>query len=88
MRARWSWGRTSRETPVADLMIKAVVCVKPSDTIQGCMALMTQKRVRHLPVLEGERLVGIVTIGDVVKRMITEQAMTIEQLESYIRGSY
>lgn len=81
-------GRTSRETPVSDLMVKAVVCVAPSDTIQGCMALMTQKRVRHLPVLDGDDLVGIVTIGDVVKRMITEQAMTIEQLETYIRGSY
>ena len=81
-------GRTSRETPVSDLMVKAVVCVSPTDTIQGCMALMTQKRVRHLPVLDGDRPVGIVTIGDVVKRMLTEQAMTIEQLETYIRGSY
>lgn len=81
-------GRTSRETPVSDLMVRAVVCVGPADSIQGCMALMTQKRVRHLPVLDGDELVGIVTIGDVVKRMITEQAMTIEQLESYIRGSY
>lgn len=81
-------GRTSRETPVSDLMVRAVVCVAPADSIQGCMALMTQKRVRHLPVLDGDALIGIVTIGDVVKRMITEQAMTIEQLESYIRGSY
>ncbi len=81
-------GRTSRETPVSDLMVRAVVCVAPGDSIQGCMALMTQKRVRHLPVLDGDAVVGIVTIGDVVKRMITEQAMTIEQLESYIRGSY
>jgi CBS domain-containing protein len=81
-------GRSSRETRVSDLMVTAVVCVAPSDSIQDCMVLMTQKRVRHLPVLEGDRLIGIVTIGDVVKQIITEQKHTIEQLESYIRGSY
>lgn len=81
-------GRTSRETPVSDLMIGQVVCVTPEDTIQACMALMTRCRVRHLPVLEDDRIVGIVTIGDIVKRMLDEQAQTIEHLETYIRGTY
>jgi CBS domain-containing protein len=81
-------GRASRDLRVAELMVKAVVCVGPDDSIQDCMALMTEKRVRHLPVLVGERLVGIVTIGDVVKQVITEQKHTIKQLEDYIRGSY
>lgn len=81
-------GRTSRETPVSDLMIGQVVCVTPEDTIQACMALMTRCRVRHLPVLDDDRIVGIVTIGDIVKRMLDEQAQTIEHLETYIRGTY
>jgi CBS domain-containing protein len=81
-------GRASRDMLVADVMVRAVVCVSWANTIQDCMALMTEQRVRHLPVLEGERLVGIVTIGDVVKQIITEQNHTIEQLEQYIRGSY
>ena len=81
-------GRTSRETPVSDLMIGQVVCVTPEDGIQACMALMTRCRVRHLPVLDDDRIVGIVTIGDVVKRMLDEQAQTIEHLETYIRGTY
>jgi len=81
-------GRASRDMPVSELMVRQVVCVSPTDSMQDCMALMTAKRVRHLPVLEGDRLVGIVTIGDVVKQIITEQKHTIEQMESYIRGSY
>ena len=81
-------GRTSRETLVSELMVTAVVVVAPTDTIQDCMALMTQQHVRHLPVMDGNRMIGIVTIGDVVKQVITEQEFTIKQLESYIRGSY
>src|SRR5262247_2054441 len=81
-------GRTSRETLVSELMVTAVVCVATTDTIQDCMALMTQQHVRHLPVMDGNRLIGIVTIGDVVKHVISEQEHTIKQLESYIRGSY
>ena len=81
-------GRTSRETLVSELMVTAVVCVATTDTIQDCMALMTQQHVRHLPVMDGNRLIGIVTIGDVVKQVITEQEFTIKQLEGYIRGSY
>jgi CBS domain-containing protein len=81
-------GRTSRETPVAELMVRAVVCVAPSDSIQDCMALMTERHIRHLPVLRDDVLIGIVTIGDVVKHVIDEQEHTIEHLERYIRGSY
>lgn len=81
-------GRTSRETLVSELMVTAVVCVTTTDTIEDCMALMTHHHVRHLPVMDGSRLIGIVTIGDVVRQVITEQKHTIEQLESYIRGSY
>lgn len=79
-------GRVSRDTPVRDIMTPEVVCVRPQDGVEDCMALMTQRRVRHLPVLEGERLRGIVSIGDVVKSIIGEQQFTIEQLERYIQG--
>jgi CBS domain-containing protein len=81
-------GRASREMSVADVMVRTVICVSPKDSINDCMALMTDRRIRHLPVMEGDRLIGIVTIGDVVKQIITEQDHTIEQLERYIRGSY
>jgi CBS domain-containing protein len=81
-------GRASRDMMVADLMVRAVVCVASTDSINDCMTLMTEQRIRHLPVMDGERLVGIVTIGDVVKQIITQQHHTIEQLEHYIRGSY
>jgi CBS domain-containing protein len=81
-------GRASRDMFVADVMVRTVICVSPKDSINDCMALITERRIRHLPVMEGERLIGIVTIGDVVKQIITEQDHTIEQLERYIRGSY
>lgn len=81
-------GRASRDMPVSELMARAVVCVSATDTINDCMALMTERRVRHLPVMEGDRLVGVVTIGDVVKNIIAEQKHAIEHLERYIRGSY
>ena len=79
-------GRTSRDTPVRDIMTEEVFCVRPDYTVEQCMALMTDKRVRHLPVLEGDRLVGLVSIGDVVKAIISEQEFMIGQLESYITG--
>lgn len=81
-------GRASRDVPVSELMARSVVCVTAADTINDCMTLMTEKRVRHLPVMDDDRLVGIVTIGDVVKSVISEQKHTIANLESYIRGSY
>ena len=68
-------------------MTSRVLYVPPEETIEGCMRLMTAKRVRHLPVLEDERLVGIITIGDVVKRIISDQQFTINELEKYITGS-
>lgn len=78
-------GRTSRETAVAELMTKPVL-VRLCDSIEHCMTLMTVERVRHLPVIEAGELIGIVTIGDVVKQIIQEQAFQIDQLENYIRG--
>jgi CBS domain-containing protein len=78
-------GRTSRETAVGELMTQPTR-VRLSDSIQHCMTLMTVERVRHLPVIDDGRLIGIVTIGDVVKQIIQEQALQIDQLENYIRG--
>lgn len=79
-------GRMSRETPVRDIMTSRVVCVRPEQTVEECMALITDKRVRHLPVLEENSLVGIISIGDLVKAIIAEQQFVIEQLEHYISG--
>ncbi len=77
-------GKSSRDTPVADLMSRKVLYVSPDETVDGCMQRMTKRRVRHLPVLDEGELVGIVTIGDVVHRIISEQGETIDQLETYI----
>jgi CBS domain-containing protein len=80
-------GKSSRETPVRDIMSRRVVCVDLQKRMDSCMALMSEKRVRHLPVLENERLAGIISIGDVVKAIIEDQQFTIEQLAHYIQGS-
>lgn len=80
-------GRSSREMRVRDLMVAPVLTVRPDQSIDECMALMTERRVRHLPVVEDGALVGIVTIGDVVKRILAEREATIEHLENYITGS-
>jgi CBS domain-containing protein len=77
-------GRSSRTTPVGDVMTTSVLCVDPDKTVEECMALMTEKRTRHLPVLEAEQVVGIVSIGDLVKAIIAEQQFMIEQLQHYI----
>lgn len=74
----------SEDTSVGDLMSKRVLYVQPRATIEECMALMTEKHVRHLPVLRGERVIGIVTIGDVVKDVISRQRFDIQQLTRYI----
>ncbi len=79
-------GRFSKDTTVTELMTHEVLYVEPQSTIEDCMALMTAKRIRHLPVLEKERLIGIVTIGDVVKQIISDQEFTIRQLGTYITG--
>ncbi|MFQ5995867.1 MAG: CBS domain-containing protein [Acidiferrobacterales bacterium] len=80
-------GKTSKETPVKEIMSAKVTCVAPDRSIEECMALMTDKRIRHLPVLENDTLIGVISIGDVVKEIISEQEFVIEQLEHYISGS-
>ena len=79
-------GRSSPQTLVRDIMSTQVAYVAPDDTVEDCMALMTEKRVRHLPVLEDEAVVGVISIGDLVKSIIDDQHFTIDQLETYIRG--
>ena len=79
-------GKTSKETPVSDIMTADVHSVDPSQSIVDCMALMTEKHIRHLPVMEENNVVGLISIGDVVKCIISEQEDTIRQLESYIVG--
>ena len=79
-------GKSSKYTPVKDIMVSNVLCVKPKQTVEECMALMTDKRVRHLPVIEDDKIIGIISIGDLVKAIISEQKFIIEQLEHYING--
>ena len=79
-------GRSSPQTLIRDIMSTQVECVGPDDTVEDCMALMSEKRFRHLPVVEDEAVVGIVSIGDLVKSMLDEQRFTIGQLEAYIHG--
>jgi CBS domain-containing protein len=81
-------GRSSKETPVSDIMTKQLLTVNPSDSVTQCMRIMTEKRVRHLPVLKGSNLIGILSIGDVVNWFISAQTATIDNLERYITGDY
>ena len=79
-------GRSSQETPIKDIMTTNVVCASPGQSIEECMALMTAKRIRHLPIMDGERLCGMLSIGDLVKAVIAEQKLVIKELERYISG--
>ncbi|MDH3688631.1 MAG: CBS domain-containing protein [Gammaproteobacteria bacterium] len=79
-------GRSSQQTQVKDIMTISVLCARPQQTVEECLTLMTDKRVRHLPVVDGERVDGMLSIGDLVKAIIAEQEFTIKQLEHYING--
>jgi CBS domain-containing protein len=79
-------GRTSAQTLVRDVMSTNVICVQPDQTVEECMAVMTKKTVRHLPVVEHGQIVGIVSIGDMVNSIIRDQEFIIDQLEHYIQG--
>ena len=79
-------GKRSPSTLVKDIMDRNVIHVRPEQTVEVCMALMTEKRVRHLPVLEGQKVIGMVSIGDLLKSIISKQKFVIEELEHYIHG--
>ncbi len=79
-------GKSSAETLVRDIMTEKVLYVKPEQPLEDCMALMTEKRIRHLPVIENDCLLGVISIGDVLREVIHEQKFMIDQLEHYIRG--
>ena len=79
--------KSSKNTAVREIMTERVIYVQPNQKIEECMALMTEKRIRHLPVLDGDRLVGMISIGDVVRAVISEKEFLIDQLTRYISGN-
>lgn len=79
-------GKASKEITVGEIMTSVVVTVRPASTVEECMTLMTEHRIRHLPVMEGEELIGVISIGDVVKAIISDKDFMIQQLEHYITG--
>ena len=81
-------GKSSKETPVRDIMTQELVTVDASDSVTECMRVMTEKRIRHLPVMEGSKMIGLISIGDLVRRIISAQTATIDNLEKYITGDY
>jgi CBS domain-containing protein len=81
-------GKSSLDTPVGDIMTSSVFVVHPETKAEECLVLMTDKHIRHLPVFDKDRMVGVLSIGDIVKSIITEQTITIDQLQNYILGKY
>ena len=81
-------GKSSKDTPVREIMTPEPVTVNVTDTVSECMRVMTDSRIRHLPVMEGKKMVGLVSIGDLVRGIISAQTATIEALEKYITGDY
>ena len=81
-------GKSSKETRVREIFTGVVITVKPHDSVEDCMKLMTEHRVRHLPVVEGEKVVGLVSIGDLVNWIISTQSAQIDQMAQYISGGY
>lgn len=79
-------GRASKQTPISEVMSSKVISVSPDESVETCMNLMTDKRIRHLPVIEQGKLLGVLSIGDLVKETIAYQRFLIEQLEKYIQG--
>ena len=79
-------GKTSAGTPIVDIMTKRVIIARPNQTVDQCMAIMSEKRFRHLPVCEGDQVIGVLSITDLVREQIAEQQFLIEQLEHYIHG--
>lgn len=79
---------TIKHKPVSLFMTREVFTIKPDETVNDCMLIMTARHIRHLPVLDGETLVGIITIGDVVKQVISDQSKLLEEMENYISGRY
>ncbi len=77
-------GRSSKDTPVRDIMTADVVCVGPHDSLDHCMQLVTNRRIRHLPVLDGDSVLGVISIGDLVKAVIEDQQLELEHLQRYI----
>jgi CBS domain-containing protein len=80
------YGKSSKESKVSELMTKEITFVRPDTTIEDCMTLLSKMHIRHLPVLEGDELVGVITIRDVLKKVIEDQQLTIQNLEDYIYG--